>query len=143
LDFDEHASRISKQNEKEAIMKKVLSLLCIVLMVCAVGLLGGCATILSGKTQSVNITTDTGKKYAASIDGQKYTVPAVIELTRANKDKVMTLEDCPDQKTLFHKEINPVFFVNILSGGVFGSTTDYASDSMWKYQPENVNVKCP
>ena len=140
MDFDEHVSRIPKQNEKEPVMEKILRLLCVV---CVLGLLVGCATILSGKTQSVNVTTDTGKKYAASIDGQQYNVPAVIELTRANKDKVMTLTECPDQKTLFHKEINPVFFVNILSGGVFGSTTDYASDSMWKYQPENVNVKCP
>jgi hypothetical protein len=121
-------------------MKKVLSLLFIV---CLVGLLGGCATILSGKTQSINVTTDSGKKYNASINGQKYTVPAVIELTRENKDKILALDECPDQKTLLHKEINPVFFVNILSGGVFGSTTDYASDSMWKYQPENVSVKCP
>jgi len=103
----------------------------------------GCATILSGKTQSINVTTDTGKKHTALINGQKYTVPAVIEITRENKDKVLILEECPDQKTLLHKEINPVFFVNILSGGVFGSTTDWASSSMWKYQPENVNVKCP
>lgn len=120
-------------------MKKVLSLLC---MVCVVGLLGGCATILSGKTQSINVTTESGKKYNASIDGQKYTVPAVIQLTRENKDKTMTIEECPDQKVLLHKEINPVFFVNIFSGA-FGSTTDWASESMWKYQPENVNVKCP
>ena len=121
-------------------MKKVLSFLSIV---CMVGLLGGCATILSGKTQSINITTDTGKKYSASIDSQKYTVPSIIVLTRENKDKILTLDECPDQKTLLHKEINPVFFVNILSGGVFGSTTDAASGAMWKYQPENVNVKCP
>lgn len=121
-------------------MRQVLGFLSIL---CIMGLLGGCATILSGKTQSINVTTDAGKKYTASINGQKYTVPSVIELTRANKDKILTLDECPDQKTLLHKEINPVFFVNILSGGVFGSTTDYASDSMWKYQPENVNVKCP
>lgn len=124
-------------------MKKISSFLFIVCVVGMVGFLGGCATILSGSTQSINVTTETGKKYSASIDGQKYTVPAVIQLTRENKDKTMILDECPDQKTLFHKEINPVFFVNILSGGVFGSTTDYASGDMWKYQPENVNVKCP
>ena len=124
-------------------MKKVSSFLFIVCMVCVVGFLSGCATILSGDKQSINVTTEAGKKYTALINGQKYAVPSVIELTRENKDKVLTLEECPDQKTLLHKEINPVFFVNILSGGVFGSTTDYASSSMWKYQPENVNVKCP
>ena len=111
-------------------------------MVCVVGFLSGCATVLSGSTQSINVTTETGKKYTASIDGQKYTVPSVIQLTRENKDKIMTIEECPDQKILLHKEINPVFFVNIFSGAL-GSTTDWASSSMWKYQPENVNVKCP
>jgi len=121
-------------------MRQVLGFLSIL---CIVILFGGCATILSGKTQSINVTTEQGKKYTALINGQKYSIPAVIELTRENKDKILTLEDCPDQKILLHKEINPVFFVNILSGGVFGSTTDYASDSMWKYQPENINVKCP
>jgi len=123
-------------------MKPVLKFMLIACMVCLVAFLGGCATILSGKTQSINVTTESGKKYTASINGQKYTVPSVIELTRENKDKVLALEECPDQKVLLHKEINPVFFVNIFSGAL-GSTTDYASDSMWKYQPEHVDVKCP
>lgn len=121
-------------------MKKLLSILC---MVCVLGFLGGCATILSGDTQKINVTTEASKKYNIKIDGQKYAVPSIIELRRENKDKILTVEECPDQQVLLHKEINPVFFVNILSGGVFGSTTDYASDSMWKYQPENVNIKCP
>lgn len=124
-------------------MKQVLSFLFIVCIVCVVGFLSGCATILSGDTQSINVTTETGKQYRASINGQKYNVPSVIQIKRENKDQVLTLQECPDQKTLLHKEINPVFFVNILSGGAFGSTTDFASGSMWKYQPENVNVKCP
>ena len=124
-------------------MKQVSSFLFIAFLLCVVGFLSGCATILSGGTQSINLTTDTGKKYSASIDGQKYSVPSIIQLKRENNDKVLTLDECPDQKTLLHKEINPVFFVNILSGGVFGSTTDAASGSMWKYQPENVNVRCP
>jgi hypothetical protein len=144
LDFDdEDALRISKPNEKEIIMKQVLSFLFIVCMVCVVGFLNGCASILSGSSQSINVTTETGKKYTASVDGQKYTVPSVILVTRENKDKMLTLDECPDQKILLHKEVNPVFFVNILSGGAFGSTTDWISGSMWKYQPENVSVKCP
>ncbi len=124
-------------------MKQTSNLMFMVCMVCMVGFLSGCATILSGNTQKVNVTTETGKKYTAMIDGQKFTVPSIIELTRENRNKVLTLEECPDQKVLLHKEINPVFFVNILSGGVFGSTTDYASGAMWKYQPENISLKCP
>ena len=104
--------------------------------------LGGCATILSGDNQKINITTERSEKCNVVLDGQNIAVPAIIDVERENRDKILTVEGCPTEQTLLHKEINAVFFVNILSGGVFGSTTDYASDSMWKYQPENVKVDC-
>lgn len=122
-------------------MKQVLGFLSIVCM--AGFLLGGCSTILNGSTQKINVATEGGKKYAALVDGVKYDVPAVIEVKRENKDKIISLQECPDQKTLLHKEVSGTFFVNILSGGAFGSTTDYASGDMWKYEPDNVTVKCP
>ena len=120
-------------------MKKVVLLLVVLSLAL---FLGGCATILSGDSQKVNITTEKGAKYNVAINGQKYTVPAIIDLERKNADKIITVEECPSEQILLHKEINPVFFVNILSGGLFGSTTDYASESMWKYQPENVKIDC-
>ena len=120
-------------------MKKVVLLLVVLSLAL---FLGGCATILSGDSQKVNITTEKGAKYNVAINGQKYTVPAIIDLERKNVDKIITVEECPSEQILLHKEINPVFFVNILSGGLFGSTTDYASESMWKYQPENVKIDC-
>jgi len=39
------------------------------------------------------------------------------------------------------KSVDPKFFVNILSGGSFGSTTDYSTEKMWKYN-ENVVISC-
>jgi uncharacterized protein YceK len=120
-------------------MKKAVLLLVVLSLAL---ILGGCATILSGDSQKVNITTEKGAKYNVAINGQKYTVPAIIDLERKNVDKIITVEECPSEQILLHKEINPVFFVNILSGGFFGSTTDYASESMWKYQPENVKIDC-
>jgi len=59
---------------------------------------------------------------------------------RSDKSLIVKSKNCDDQRLLVPK-INPVFFVNILSGGVFGSTTDYATDSMWKYD-ENVHLDC-
>ena len=120
-------------------MKKAVLLLVVLSLAL---ILGGCATILSGDSQKVNITTEKGEKYNVAINGQKYTVPAIIDLERKNADKIVTVDECPSEQILLHKEINPVFFVNILSGGVFGSTTDYATESMWKYQPENVKIDC-
>ena len=105
-------------------------------------LLGGCATILSGEKQKLNFTTDTGESYTVLIDGAAHTVPAIIEIERKNEDKILTVEECPDKKILLRKDINPLFFINIITGGVFGSTTDYSSGAMWQYQPDNIDVDC-
>ncbi len=106
-------------------------------------MLGGCATILSGEKQKINITTDDpSKKYNVRIDGQPVSAPGIVEVKRENKEKILTVDECPGQQIMLQKEVNPVFFVNILSGGVFGSTTDYATDSMWKYEPSNITIKC-
>lgn len=120
--------------------KSILGLLVLVILSM---MLGGCATILSGEKQKINITTDDpSKKYNVRIDGQPVSAPGIVEVKRENKEKILTVDECPGQEIMLQKEVNPVFFVNILSGGVFGSTTDYATDSMWKYEPSNITIKC-
>ncbi len=104
--------------------------------------LSGCATILKGKTQKVNINTSNGAKIQANVDGQTVQLPNVVEVKR-HKDPLMITtsnENCT-QSTVVNNEVEPAFWVNILSGGAFGSTTDYATDSMWKYD-ENITVHC-
>lgn len=105
--------------------------------------LGGCATILSGDSQKIDVKTSSGKKVPVKVNGQQYEVPSIIEIKREKEDKLIRVEDkkCQEQQVLLPKKINPVFFVNILSGGVFGSTTDYASGSMWEYD-DKVIINC-
>jgi hypothetical protein len=100
----------------------------------------GCATILDGKTQKINLSSS--KPVAVDIGGQQFSSPGVITLQRSGEDKVLKVKDCGDKTVLLKKEVNPTFFVNILSGGVFGSTTDYSSDAMWKYDQSNINLDC-
>ena len=103
-------------------------------------LFSGCATILDGTTQKINLTAS--KPTKVKIDNKEVTAPAIVSVKRENKDLIITNEKCGQQKVL-NKKVNPTFFVNILSGGVFGSTTDYATGAMWKYD-DNVNVpSCP
>ncbi len=99
----------------------------------------GCATILTGKTQKINLTSS--KPETVEVDGIEYKAPGIITLDKDDKDKVLTVKEC-NKKVLLKKEIEPTFWVNIFLGGVFGSTTDYASKSMWKYEPDNVDVDC-
>ena len=120
-------------------MKKVFSLFFIALLSVV---LCNCATIFSGNTQKVNVTTEDGKDGIAKINGQEYKVPAIISLQKENKDKIIALKECPQNQVLLQKGIETTFWINIFSAGVFGSTTDYASDAMWKYEPSNVQLKC-
>jgi uncharacterized protein YceK len=112
------------------------------LLICALiasGLLSGCATIIDGKTQKINL--ETSKPTTVAINGQQYSAPSVIALDRSDKDAILVNQECNKTILLAHK-INPTFFVNILSGGVIGSTTDFASGSAWEYDKSNINVEC-
>ena len=55
----------------------------------------GCATILSGDNQSINLQSK--KEQTVSINGQQYTSPNVISLERTDKDAVLKVKDCEKQ----------------------------------------------
>ncbi len=102
----------------------------------------GCATIFKGKTQKVNIATSNNEQISVNVDGKTVTAPSVVELTRKDSGLTVTTsaKGCTPN-TSVESSIEPVFFVNILSGGPFGSTTDYVTGSMWKYD-SNIVVNC-
>lgn len=103
----------------------------------------GCATILSGETQSINVATSNGQAIQVSIDGAQYNAPGIITIPKSDEQTkvISTQAQGCTKETALTRDIEPTFFVNILTGGVIGSTTDYASKSMWKYQ-DNVTVTC-
>jgi hypothetical protein len=102
----------------------------------------GCASILNEKTQNVNIVTSTGRKTEVMVDGMPFQAPGVATFKRTKGDKIITTKDpkC-NQSTVAPSTVDNVFFINILSGGVFGSTTDYGTEKMWKYQ-DTVIISC-
>ncbi|MDD4912740.1 MAG: hypothetical protein PHP57_10640 [Sideroxydans sp.] len=104
--------------------------------------LSGCASILNDKTQAINVSSSTGSDIQGTVNGMPFKAPGVVQVTRENKDKlfVTETEGCV-KETIAEKSVDPKFFVNILSGGAFGSSTDYASEKMWKYN-ENVTIAC-
>jgi hypothetical protein len=123
----------------EAIMKskKVLGTAVLISM-----LSSGCATILSDDEQKINVTTSNGKSIQVEVDGRTFDAPGIIEVKRENKDKVLvTKSDSCVKEVSMNKKVAPVFFVNILGLGVFGSSTDYGTQKMWSYQ-DTVSVNC-
>lgn len=105
-------------------------------------MLSGCASILNDKTQPVNVTASGNKEISASIDGQTFKTPAVVNVTRENKNKLVTTaaEGCA-KETSMEKSVDSKFWINILTGGIWGSSTDYGTEKMWRYA-ENVVIQC-
>ncbi|AXE29512.1 adenosine deaminase [Chromobacterium phragmitis] len=104
--------------------------------------LTGCASILNDQTQQVNVSSSTGTEIKGTIDGQAFKAPGIVNLKRENKNKIiMTETEGCAQQTVAEKTVDPKFFINILSGGAFGSTTDYSTEKMWKYS-DNIVVSC-
>ncbi|NVJ60760.1 MAG: adenosine deaminase [Gammaproteobacteria bacterium] len=104
--------------------------------------LTGCASILNDDTQNVNVNTSTGETVDVSIDGVNYKAPGVIAIKRQNRDKILVTEadNCATQ-TVANKSVDNKFFINILSGGAFGSSTDYSTEKMWKYD-DTITINC-
>lgn len=102
----------------------------------------GCASILNEKTQKINIATTNGETVKGTIDGVPFSAPGIATVTRENKDKVIVTEtpNCA-KETALSKSVDSKFFINILSGGVFGSSTDYGTEKMWKYE-DSVTISC-
>jgi outer membrane murein-binding lipoprotein Lpp len=104
--------------------------------------LSGCASILNEKTQQINVSASNGKEITGTIDGQEFKGPGIVNVTRENKNKVLVAktEGCA-KETVMEKSVDSKFWINILTGGVWGSTTDYSSDKMWRYS-ESIVVSC-
>jgi hypothetical protein len=102
----------------------------------------GCSSILTEDTQRMNVSTSNGKKIEVEIDGTTQIAPGIINVNKENKDKILITKDAScTASTLLVKKIEPTFFINILTGGVFGSSTDYGTEKMWKYQ-DSVTIVC-
>lgn len=108
----------------------------------AATLMTGCATILTDDTKAVNVSTSNGKEIQVTVDGTEHTVPGIVQFKKDGTDKIVTTstEGCAKQ-TAANKKIEGAFWVNILTGGLFGSTTDSATDKMWTYD-DNITVTC-
>ncbi len=101
----------------------------------------GCATILTDDVHNMNVTTSDGRETTITVDGTTQQVPGVVQVKKENSDKVLVVdaEECTDVN--LNKEVESAFFINIISGGVFGSSTDYGTDKMWRYQ-DSVTIPC-
>ena len=119
---------------------------CKLFSICALGLLlllqAGCATIIKGDSQPLNINSNV-EGASVFLNGTRIGVtPLSAQVGRKKSAARLTLkkEGYRDRTVLLDTTVEGVFWVNIISGGALGSTTDYATESMFKYAPSTINV---
>jgi hypothetical protein len=97
----------------------------------------GCASIISSSKQTVTIASDPDDAII-QIDGiQMGKTPATFPLERSSKNKTLTVSKngYESQNVPLKSSVNPVYFGNIVSGGLLGSTTDLISGAAHEYRP--------
>lgn len=102
---------------------------------------GGCASILKGKTQQVTILSNV-EDAENLVNGQRIgKTPYTGQIKRAS-DMTLTLSKAGYQaKTItIDTSVEPIFFGNVVCGGAPGSTTDYATGSMYKVSNSTINI---
>jgi uncharacterized protein YceK len=105
--------------------------------------MSGCASIMTAEQQSINVTTSSNKSVEVTVDDKTITAPGMVTVLRDGKDKVVkTTSSSCDSVTPIKKTVTPVFFGNIVIGGLLGSTTDGVTGKMWDYE-DSVEISCP
>lgn len=114
-------------------------------------MLSGCASIIKGKTQNINVMTSNGEEVEATVftkgGMQEIQLPRVLSVQKDSQDITITVKEGKCNKetvAVANSSVEPWFWGNILSGGVLGSSTDAATGAMWKYDSTvvvNVNEK--
>jgi len=104
-------------------------------------LASSCASIFKGSQQ--DITIDSNVKGAdISINGKLIgRTPFSGKIKRESEARLQVSKEGYESKVIvLDTGIEPIWFGNIISGGVFGSTTDYGTGAMYQYTPGNIVV---
>lgn len=107
----------------------------------------GCATITNGPNQKISINTSTGHQVIARINGKKMIIPKKdIPISRTKGASVEVLhKDNPcfgdtRYSIVGKNKVSGVFWINILTSGPLGSTTDAVSGGMWEYNEPSFTI---
>ena len=102
---------------------------------------GGCATILKGSTQSINVDSNVAGA-AVYVNGQMVgRTPFTGKINRSKEIRLRVEKEGYTSRTLsLDTTLEPVIFLNLFSNGAFGSTTDLATASAWKVSPNIYNI---
>ena len=116
--------------------------LMLVTLLCGLVILAssGCSTIMSGTTQSINISsTPSGAKVTAD-DGTSITTPGSITFKRKT-DHTLVAEypGYPQKQLQLKRKLNGWIWGNILFGGIIGIVIDSSNGAINELRPKKVH----
>lgn len=119
-------------------MKKITFLISLLI---SLFLLGSCATIMKGTEQTITINSnvDNADIY---LEGIKIGETPFVGKIKKNKDALRVEKEGYKPYTLsLSKNLEPIFWGNIISGGTLGSITDFATGAAYAYSPSSYQVE--
>lgn len=123
---------MTKQNTRKSKTSIMLAMIIFSLMA-----MTGCATIFTSTTQTISVNSNiTGA--AVSVNGQVVgTTPFSGRVSKSNRAATVEVSSpgFHSASAQMATSIEPWFWGNIITGGLLGSTTDFASGAMWRYKP--------
>ncbi|WP_298014652.1 hypothetical protein [uncultured Aquabacterium sp.] len=105
-------------------------------------LASGCASIFNDATQTVTIVASNGQPVQGTVDGKPFQTPSQVQVQRQKASKLISVTSpgCAAQ-TVADSSVDFKFFGNVITGGLLGSSTDFATERMWKYS-DNIIIPC-
>ena len=122
------------------IMKKIFKQMALLLFVSVV--ISGCATIMDGKQQSVtfNSIPSGADVYLNGKHLGKTPLNITIDKPKENGQLKFSKEGYKTLEMTVNKKMSSWLLGNIIFGGTFGTTTDYASGALYEYDPHSIQV---
>lgn len=120
-------------------MKRLFAVMSLVVV--AAFVVASCATIASGTTQSISVSSnvDGAELY---LDGEQIgTTPFTGEVQKNKNTLRVEHEGYRSETISLSKSLDPVFWGNIIIGGTLGSITDYGTGAAYQYQPATYQVE--
>jgi len=120
-------------------MRIRITILCLAVVVLA-ALAVGCATIATGSTQSLAVTSNIDSA-EIFLDGVKIgTTPFSGTVKKNGKELKISKEGYRTETVVLSKNLEAIFWGNIILGGTIGSITDFASGAAYAYQPATYQI---
>ena len=103
--------------------------------------LAGCSTITKGKTQQVTIDSNVEGATVLVNGNEREQTPFTGLIERSSSTTVTLKKKGYKRKSVtLDTTFEPIFWGNIIVGGVIGSTTDASTGAMYKYAPSTINI---